>query len=118
VARVLVVDDDAAIRESLRMLLEDEGFAVTAATSGDAALRELSAMGERCIAVVDLMMPGMSGGELVAAIRADPQLKSTPVCLITASSAPAAAGADWILRKPFHLDALLQVIHALETRPA
>jgi FixJ family two-component response regulator len=65
-----VVDDDDAVRDSIRMLLECEGFTVCTYASGTAFLREARPDGNSCL-VVDAHMPGMSGLELLDQLRRD-----------------------------------------------
>ncbi len=81
--KVLVVDDDADIREAFRDFLEEAGYAVICAADGDEAL---TAMRKEPIAVVllDVMMPRMDGREFRRHQLADPALRDVPVIIITA----------------------------------
>ncbi len=65
--RVLVVDDDPGIRESLRLLLEDEGYDVGVAGDGEAGLRFLLASTEPLVVLLDLLLPTLSGENMLAA---------------------------------------------------
>ncbi|MBF0285713.1 MAG: response regulator [Magnetococcales bacterium] len=67
--RVLVVDDDAVIREGLKAFLEDLDYEVTALESGEAAMREITEAPPPRVAVIDLRLPGMSGEQLILALR-------------------------------------------------
>jgi CheY-like chemotaxis protein len=108
---VLVVDDDPDIRETLREVIEAEGFAVVCAANGRAALEALD-MGLRpSLIVLDLMMPAMSGWELLAAIRAERSLADLPVAVISAAGGRAMPqGATCFLRKPIDLDTLIELV--------
>ncbi len=80
---ILVVDDDPALRELLRRLLEREGYAVQEAENGRAALERLREAPPGLI-VLDLMMPEMDGFEFVAAVRADKAWQTIPIIVVTA----------------------------------
>ncbi len=69
--RILVVEDNLALRETLQEALELEGFRVTVAADGRRALDALVAEPHPAVVLVDLMMPGMGGRELVERIRAE-----------------------------------------------
>jgi putative two-component system response regulator len=104
--RLLVVDDEAAMRRVLTRLLEAEGYEVLHAESGDQALAIVSRGGIDTV-LLDVMMPGMSGLDVCRKIRADTRLTYTPVVFVTAANDRAfrrearAAGADDFLSKPF-----------------
>ncbi len=80
---VLVVDDDADVRQLLRRMLESDGHAVVEAENGRAALGALRA-GRPAVILLDLMMPEMDGFEFVAELRRDEAWRSIPVVVITA----------------------------------
>lgn len=65
--RVLVVDDDPGIRESLRLLLEDEGYDVSVAGDGEVGLRNLLESSEPLVILLDLLLPNLSGEDMLAA---------------------------------------------------
>lgn len=71
---VLIVDDDHHLRRSLRLLLEEEGFAVLEAANGAAGLDILRKSAERMVVLLDLMMPEMSGDEVLNIALADRRL--------------------------------------------
>ncbi|MFT3772792.1 MAG: response regulator [Minicystis sp.] len=108
---VLVVDDDPDIRETLREVIEAEGFSVETAANGRAALEALI-MGLRpSLIVLDLMMPSMSGWDVLSAIRGDRALADIPVAVVSASgSRTPPPGATHFLRKPIDIDALLDLV--------
>src|SRR5690349_21057236 len=71
---VLIVDDEEPIRDAICLLLEDEGFVCLQAADGAEALRVLRASADRVIVLLDLMMPRMSGKDVLNTIAADPSL--------------------------------------------
>jgi DNA-binding response OmpR family regulator len=108
--RILVIDDDPAITSVLKRGLSYEGYAVDSAGSGEAGL-SLAREHNPDLVVLDIMMPGITGLEVLARLRAaDPQL---PVIMLTAKDAPAdqvqglEAGADDYVIKPFTFEVLL-----------
>jgi CheY-like chemotaxis protein len=109
----MVVEDDFAIRETLRELLEDEGYRVLWASNGQEALALLEHRSPRLI-LLDLMMPVMDGREFRLAQRSDPALARIPVVVISADHAleqkVAGLAVDGWLAKPFELDALLATL--------
>lgn len=107
---VLVVDDDPDIRETLREVIEAEGFPVVCAANGRAALDALGMGLCPSLVVLDLMMPAMSGWELLAAIRADRSLADLPVAVISAGGRTPPPGATCFLRKPIDLDTLIELV--------
>ncbi|MGY4319673.1 response regulator FixJ [Bradyrhizobium sp. JR3.5] len=119
--RILVIDDDAAMRDSLAFLLDVGGFYVATYETATAFLSDVASGPVDCI-VSDIRMPGMSGLELVRKLNAD--LVDCPVVLITghgdvslAVEAMKAGAADFI-EKPFEDEVLLRAINsALEARP-
>ena len=116
---VLVVDDDAAIREALERALRLEGFAVATAGGGRAALAEVARQPPAGI-VLDVTMPDLGGRAVCARLRADGL--RTPILILSARDevsdrvAGLQAGADDYLVKPFALDELTARLHALLRR--
>lgn len=106
--RVLVVEDDVDLRETLADLLAGEGFQVSCASNGREALDALERQRVDVI-VLDLMMPVMSGSEFRAAQLARPHLAGIPVILASAAASAQLEGVDAsaVLRKPFTPTALL-----------
>jgi CheY-like chemotaxis protein len=109
---VLVVEDDDDIRESLLVVLEDEGYAATAAPNGRVALELLAAGARPDLILLDLMMPVLNGWELIGKLSEDPALRATPIVVISAVSdrIPRPAGAVAYLEKPVALADLLRVV--------
>jgi CheY-like chemotaxis protein len=79
--RILVVDDDPFVGEMLAMILEDEGYEIETAESGEDALEKYRAAPDIGLLITDMNMPGMSGLQLIAAIRA--AIPGIPVILLT-----------------------------------
>lgn len=104
VHHLLIVEDDGSIREGLIELFEAQGFVVTAVTSGDDALARLEA-GGLDVVLLDVMMPGPNGFEVLARTRA--RGDDVPILLLTARGAEEdivrglEAGADDYVTKPF-----------------
>jgi CheY-like chemotaxis protein len=109
--RVLVVEDDGLIRESLIEALEDHGYQVTAAANGRDALDLLAAPPLPDLILLDLMMPVMDGRAFREEQRRDPALAAIPVVVLSAASDVVRAGAEMgvagVLRKPVTLRVLL-----------
>ncbi len=107
---LLVVDDERHIRDTLADLLTEEGYAVATADSGAAALRFLRRE-HACMVLLDLMMPTRSGSQMLAEMLDDPQLRHTPVGVISAIATEQPAGTVGVLRRPLDLDRLLSLVH-------
>ena len=120
--KVLVVDDERAVRDSLRRALELEGYNVDLAVDGADALHRLDENGQPDAVVLDVLMPGLDGLEVCRILRA--KGNSVPVLMLTARSevedrvAGLDAGADDYLPKPFALEELLARLRALLRRAA
>jgi CheY-like chemotaxis protein len=115
---VLVVDDDPDIRETLREVLEAEGHAVITAPNGRAALAALAKGIRPSLILLDLMMPGMSGWELLALLREDRAFADVPVAVLSAAGGRTSPpGATHFLRKPIELEALLDLVNDPRPRP-
>ncbi len=112
--RVLVVDDDPEIRLAMTDVLEWEGFAVTCANDGVAALEQLRVGPRPAVIIADLMMPVMNGFELLAALRDSPDWSAIPVVVVSANQGYNAAdlGVRSLLRKPVGVEGLLSAVRA------
>jgi len=111
--RVLVVDDDADLREALVDVLSVEGWSVFTAEHGQEALDMLSSGVRPDVVLLDLMMPVMSGYELRAHQLRRPAIADIPVVVMTAGVLDERAHAlsAWAcLEKPLHLEELLRVL--------
>lgn len=111
--RILVVDDEPMVRQSLGQFLGDEGYTVEEAADGADALARVVEHRPDVI-LLDLMMPGMNGRQFLAALRGDPRYTDVPVVVMTAvrglTVQPAALGASEVVEKPFDVDDLLNKV--------
>ena len=118
-AHILVVEDHSALRDALRMMLEDEGYHVSAAANGREALAAL-ALRRPDLVITDVEMPVMSGLELCEALTATGD--RLPVVLMSgnpnAVALTSAYGAAGTLIKPFAVDDLLDLAGGLTRRAA
>jgi two-component system response regulator MprA len=118
--KILVVDDERAVRESLRRALELEGYEIELADDGIAALEALEANGEPDAMILDILMPGLDGLEVARRLRRGGS--RLPILMLTARVevddrvAGLDAGADDYVTKPFALDELLARVRALLRR--
>lgn len=105
--RVLVVEDDAAIRGDLVEILGEEGYAVAAAANGKEALEALARDPLPCAVLLDLQMPVVDGWNVLRRVRGDERLRKLQVIVTSASDGPVG---EVRLRKPARLDALLGAV--------
>lgn len=108
---ILIVDDDAAIRDAERQVLADSGFRVTEARDGDEALRSID-LEPPALVVLDVQMPGVDGPEFARALRK--RLRRVPLVILTGVPDPKReadrCNAEAYLRKPFDADELVRVV--------
>lgn len=114
--KVMIVDDEPDIRESLQEFFEDEGFAVRAASNGAQALELLANEALPCVLILDLMMPILDGNEVYSRMQADPRLSSVPVVISTSDPSRAPSGV-LIMRKPIDLNRLLSTVRSCCSQP-
>jgi CheY-like chemotaxis protein len=117
--KVLVVDDEPAVRATLSKHLEKAGYSVESAPNGEAGLRVLQRGPVPDLMVLDLMMPVMTGFEMLAQVRLHPVWKAIPVIVLTATPGHTAEElkVDALLRKPFDLsDVQAAILVALASR--
>jgi CheY-like chemotaxis protein len=116
---VLVVDDDAAIRETLHQLLDDDGYAVMLAPDGIVALEMLREAPHPMVVLLDLMMPRLDGFGVLAAVMADGRLQRQHRYVIMTASASALSGTAALvidqldalsLIKPLNIERLLDLV--------
>lgn len=121
--RVLVVEDEPAIRELLRYALAQAGFDPVLAGSAEDGLREIHAE-LPAVLLLDLMLPGQSGIGLARQLRAEPRTRNLPILMVTAKAEEADkvagldVGADDYLTKPFSPKELMARIKAVIRRVA
>jgi CheY-like chemotaxis protein len=118
---VLVVDDDYDIREALSDVLAAEGYTVVTAADGEEALDRLRNGVRPDVMLLDLMMPRVSGVEVIDALRKDESLREIPVVVCSAHRGyrPDDLGVHDVLRKPVSVEELLEAIaRAIRPRPA
>ncbi len=116
---VCVIEDDDAVRDTLRMLLEEEGYPVVEAADGLAGYRLLTETDQRLIAVVDHKMPQMDGCDLLERIAQDAALRARHTYIMLSAS-PKRAEADCgdtleelaapLVPKPFSIDEVLDAV--------
>jgi CheY-like chemotaxis protein len=115
---VLVCDDEPVLRMLVRATLDQGDYTVLEACDGDEALAR-SRSDRPDLILLDMMMPGQSGSDVLRALRADPETASTPVIMLTARAqssdrdAVSLAGANHYLTKPFSPVGLAALVHDL-----
>lgn len=112
---MLVVDDDQAVRDGVRHLLETRGLTVITARGGFEALRELEVGAPPDLILTDLDMPDGSGQALVGTLRRCPTCRDVPVVIMTGERverALASPGCTW-MAKPLDVEGLLEAVARL-----
>lgn len=111
---VLIIEDDAAIRQTVKDLLEIEGYRVFVAANGKEGadlLRKIAPI--PCVILLDMMMPTMNGWQFLDIQRNDPKLKDIPVVICSAYEESAkSVKPHGFIPKPLQLDRLLNAVHA------
>jgi CheY-like chemotaxis protein len=114
-SRILIVDDDDDGRSLLKELLETDGYVVSEARDGSAALELLAQSPEPALVILDLEMPVMSGPEVVSAMRNSEQLARLPVLIVSGSAkaiVPAGAPVVGFVPKPINVDAIVAKVRS------
>ena len=117
--KILIVEDEVLLAESLKMMLEKKGFSVECVYDGEAG-EEYALLGVYDLLILDVMMPKLNGFEVARRVRA--KRCGTPILMLTARSGiedrieGLNAGADYYLTKPFDTRELLACINALLRR--
>jgi CheY-like chemotaxis protein len=113
-ARILIVEDHPTMREAMRLVLEGEGFDIDEASDGAQALSAVHQEPPDLV-LLDMSIPGVSGPDVLAAVKRDPATSEVRVIVVTATgeegrAAAMAGGADHYFTKPFSPIALLQAV--------
>jgi len=111
--RVLVIEDDADVREMVATLLKTRGYESAVCADGVEAFAQLYAGLWPCMILLDLMMPKMDGWQFMEQLRAVPAFSRIPVVVLSAYGSPEGVrslGAADYLRKPFDPDALVAAV--------
>ena len=112
---ILVVDDDAALLENMAECLSGEGFEVSVARDAASALSRLELDPRPALVIIDQLMPGMTGTELMARIRGRPALAGVRLVLVSGLPPSRSGGggdADAVLEKPFGVDERIGTLRA------
>ena len=124
---VIIVDDDETIRWSLREVLEDEGYHVEEARSGDEAMQLLSTVSEPHLVLLDLRMPHLTGEDILASLDTFPALARHHYTVMSGSSQAVLTPAFveqfttrgiQFLAKPFDITQVIDVLASLEAAHA
>jgi CheY-like chemotaxis protein len=121
-ARILVVEDHPTMRDAMRLVLEGEGFAIEEASDGDSAL-EMVRADPPDLVFLDLNIPGVSGTDVLRALKGDPATAAVSVIIVTATGEEGRErvirlGADEYFTKPFSPLALLGTVERVLERRA
>lgn len=117
-ARVVLIEDEPNIAEAIRFILSRDGWEVTALADGLGGIEAIRA-GAPDLVILDLMLPGVSGMDLLEAIRADRRLGAVPVLMLTAKGqgrdrdAAMQAGVNRFMTKPFSNAEMLATVREL-----
>jgi signal transduction histidine kinase/CheY-like chemotaxis protein len=109
--KVLVLDDEPEVGELIAQRLEPYGVEAVVESDGEAALERLRAEHFDAI-TLDILMPGMSGFEVLRALRSDPQLRGLPVVVVSVFSGREALSGEWVVAKPIDADELTDALGA------
>lgn len=109
---ILIVDDEADIRDSLAEFFEDEGFSVRTAADGAAGLAALDTGELPCVVILDLLMPVIDGNQMYETMQANPRLSRIPVIISTSDPRRAPTGVP-TMKKPVDLVRLLAAVEKL-----
>jgi CheY-like chemotaxis protein len=120
-ARILIVEDHPTMREAMRLVLEGEGFEISEAGEGRAAL-DMVRSDPPDLVFLDLNMPGSNGSDVLTQIKADPATAGVHVIVVTATGEEGreralAMGADGYFTKPFSPIALLRTVERVLGTP-
>ncbi len=121
-ARVLVVEDDLAIRHMLTTTLELEGYDVEALSDGEGVIPLLREATERVVVLLDLMMPRVTGWDVCARLSVEPELAERHAVVLMSAAltpeTPLPGGVRAGLLKPFSLTTALALVESLSAEPS
>lgn len=106
---IMVVDDDADVQEALHDFFSMEGYQVEVASNGVEAIQHLEGRSHPCAVIVDLLMPGVVGQELIEYLGSDPELAKIPLAVVSGSPQLAPEG-HHVFTKPVAPQALLEFV--------
>lgn len=119
ISTLLVIEDDADIRDTIRAVFELDGYAVETATNGLEGLAALERLGQPCVILLDLMMPVMDGWQFLERLRAhpDPELAACPVTVVSGVAdhedalALSSRYGCGLVHKPADIAGLMRIVH-------
>jgi CheY-like chemotaxis protein len=117
---VLLAEDDLDLRDVVQEVLEERGYDVIPARTGKQALEFLcqDPRSPPDLVILDLMMPFVTGWQVLDTIQHDPVLAAVPVVVLTAASQDRPTGVAAFLRKPFRIEALLETLKQIGEKKA
>jgi CheY-like chemotaxis protein len=107
---ILVVEDEAELRDMMGDALRLSGYDVVTATDGQHALELLPSIADCCVILLDLLMPRMDGWTFMAKLQADSNFAHIPIIVHSSSTSTAPSNAAKVLQKPVQLDRLLSAV--------
>lgn len=110
---VFLAEDEDRLRDETQHLLEGAGYLVLTARDGVEALARMRGFAGGSVAIIDLLMPGMDGWELVDAMRGDSRLAQIPIIVTSGQRRAVVPGADRFVAKPYRPSELLAAVHEL-----
>lgn len=111
-ATILIIEDEADLREMLAEMLEDRGYSVEEAANGRDGITRLRDGAPPNVVLMDIQMPFMNGDEVYAEMQADEALAKTPVVFMTSDPERAPAGVP-LMKKPINVNKLIDVVKKL-----
>ncbi|MEO5668096.1 MAG: response regulator [Bdellovibrionota bacterium] len=108
---ILVVEDDSSIRETIKDILESEGYHVFTAVNGKDGLEKVHRIPKPCLVLLDMMMPVMSGQEFINNVSSDVMLAPIPILIFSAHYDEITnKGVKAIIKKPADINVLLRLV--------
>ena len=122
-SRVLVVEDELHIQRLIKLILEKNSFEVTVVSTGEEALEYLKGNEQPDLVLLDILMPGIDGLQVLRTMRANASTKAIPVIMLTALAQETVVmkgielGAQDYIRKPFHPQELVKRVARVLRNP-